>query len=176
MVPTLGSAVTHARAVGMPVIYTQHIHRRDASDMGLLRETHPDVTAGLPLLEGTAGAELYPAVAPKPEDIVIRKCRFSAFYGTDLDIVLNGLGTRTVVLGGVTTETCVVATAHDARYRDLRVVGLADACATVDFPDLGWGALSADEMHRAALVSMARTTAHVMTVEEMMQRTTGVAA
>lgn len=171
MIPTLQRALDHARAVGMPIIYTAHEHRRDGSDMGLHRETHRHGASGLPLLQGDSGVRIVDAVGPLLDDIVITKRRYSGFFGTDLEIVLRGLQIRTVILAGVTTENCVHATARDAMYRDFRVAILADACASIGYVDDRLGALRADEVHRATLINLAATTADVMSTSDMIDRT-----
>jgi biuret amidohydrolase len=74
------------------------------------------------------------------------------------------------VITGVTTENCCHATARDAFFRDFQVVFLADATATVDYPDLGYGSLSADEVHRATLVILARDTADIITTDTFIAR------
>ncbi|GAB3976870.1 hypothetical protein GCM10029978_064970 [Actinoallomurus acanthiterrae] len=101
---------------------------------------------------------------------MIKKHRYSGFHGTDLEIVLRGRGITTVAVTGVTTEDCVHATARDAMFRDFWTVVLADACATYDHPDLGWGAMSAEEVHRSSLVVLAQSTADVVTSQEFMSR------
>ncbi len=100
--------------------------------------------------------------------MIIKKHRYSAFFGTDLDVILRGLGTDTVIVSGVTTENCCHATARDAMFRDYRVAFLSDCTATFAYPDLGYGALSADELHRSSLIVLAFSTAHVMTAAECM--------
>ncbi len=58
-------------------------------------------------------------IRPRPEDYTVTsKKRYSAFYGTDLEILLRGLGTETVVLTGIDTDVCVLSTAWDAVNRD----------------------------------------------------------
>ncbi|HXG21683.1 MAG TPA: isochorismatase family protein [Methylomirabilota bacterium] len=76
--------------------------------------------------------------------------------------------------GIVTTENCCHATARDALFRDYKVVFLSDATATFDYPDVGQGGMSAAEVHRATLVILSVSTAHVMTTEEFMARTAAV--
>ena len=75
---------------------------------------------------------IFPEIAPRDGEIVIKKHRYSAFYGTDLEIILRGLGVTTVVIAGVSTDNCCHATARDALFRDFRVVVLADATASGD--------------------------------------------
>lgn len=55
-------------------------------------------------------------------------------------------------------------------FHNYKVVFLSDATGTFDYPDVGQGALSADEVHRATLTILAFSTAHVMTAAEMLAR------
>ncbi len=77
-----------------------------------------------------------------------------------------------VIITGVTTENCCHATARDALFHNYGVIFLSDATGTFDYPDMGHGAMSAAEVHRASLVILAVSTAHVMTVDEMIALTT----
>jgi nicotinamidase-related amidase len=56
---------------------------------------------------------------------VIKKHRYSGFFGTDLDIILREWGIDTVIISGTTTENCCHATARDAMFRNYRVVFLS---------------------------------------------------
>jgi biuret amidohydrolase len=101
---------------------------------------------------------------------VIKKHRYSGFFGTDLDIILREWGVDTIIISGTTTENCCQATARDAMFRNYRVVFLSDATATYDYPDRGFGAMPAADVHHATLVILAASTAHVMSVEDMRTR------
>ena len=171
MLPQLQRALACCRENGIPVIYTTHAHRAGGYDQGLLVHA-PSIGRGEALVDGSPGVAIFPEVAPCDGEIVISKHRFSAFYGTDLEIILRGLGVNTVVITGVTTENCCHATARDAFFRDFQVVFLADATATSGYPDLGYGTMSADEVHRAMLVVLARDTADVVTTETFIARVT----
>src|SRR5215207_6614295 len=169
MVPNLQQALACCREEGIPVIYTAHVHRADGCDLGLLGHAQ-QIARRDALVAGSAGAAIFSEIAPRDDEIVISKHRFSAFYGTDLEIILRGLGVTTVVITGVTTENCCHATARDAYFRDFQVIFLADATATNDYPDLGYGGMSADEVHRAMLVVLAKDTADVITTETFVAR------
>ncbi len=169
MLPHLQRALACCREQGIPVIYTAHVHRPGGYDQGLLAHA-PAIGRGDALVDGSPGVAIFPEVAPRDGEIVISKHRFSAFHGTDLEIVLRGLGVNTVVITGVTTENCCHATARDAFFRDFQVVFLADATATSGYPDLGYGRMSADEVHRATLVILARDTADVIPTETFIAR------
>ena len=169
MVPKLAEALSACRSAGINVIFTTHVHRRDGSDLGLFSFS-PMIAEGRALAEGTRGVEIYAALAPLPGEHVIEKHRFSGFFGTDLDMILRGWHVDTVIIAGTTTENCCHATARDALFRDYKVVFLSDATATFDYPDLGFGEMAAADVHRAALVILAASTAHVMSVEDMKSR------
>jgi nicotinamidase-related amidase len=133
LVPKLAETLRICRDAGIRVIYTAHVHRHDGCDMGLFAEIHPPIAKRDALVDGTPGVNIYPELAPAPGEHVIKKHRYSAFFGTDLDIILRGYGTDTVIISGTTTENCCHATARDAMFRNYyRVVFLSDATATYD--------------------------------------------
>src|ERR1700686_3123563 len=170
MVPKLAEALKICRDAGIRVIYTAHVHRRDGCDMGLFDDLHPVIANRDALVDGTPGVDIYSELAPAAGEHVIKKHRYSGFFGTDLDIILREWGIDTVIISGTTTENCCHATARDAMFRNYRVVCLSDATATYDYPDRGCGAMPAADVHHATLVILAASTAHVMSVEEMRAR------
>ncbi len=175
MAPTLQRALACCREHGIPVIYTAHVHRAGGCDLGRFADAdngRSDVLLreGMALIEGTPGADIFPEIAPHAGEIVISKHRYSAFFGTDLEIILRGLGVSIVAIAGVSTDNCCHATARDALFRDFRVVVLADATASGPTPDLGWGAMTAEEVHRASLIILAGSTGDVVTTETFIAR------
>ena len=137
IIPKLQQLLAHARENGMRVIYTTHVHRRDGSDMGLYGEIWPPIAMRAGLVDGEPGIDIYHEVAPAENEPVLKKHRYSAFFGTDLDIILRGLGTDTVIVTGVTTENCCHATARDAMFHDYRVAFLSD-CTAPPSPTPTW--------------------------------------
>ena len=117
-------------------------------------------------MDGTSGVEIFPALAPAPGEHVIKKHRYSGFFATDLDLILREWGIGSVVISGTTTENCCHATARDAMFHNYKVAFLSDATGTFDYPDVGYGPMSADDVHRATLSILAFSTAHVMTAAE----------
>ncbi|OKO74173.1 isochorismatase family cysteine hydrolase [Bradyrhizobium sp. NAS96.2] len=170
MVPLLAQTLKACRDKGIRVIYTAHVHRRDGSDMGLYDDLYAPIADRSSLVDGTAGVEIFNDLAPAPGEHVIKKHRYSAFFATDLDLILREWGITTVIISGTTTENCCHATARDAMFHNYKVVFLSDATGTFDYPDVGQGALSAEEVHRATLTILAFSTAHVMTAAEMLGR------
>src|SRR5438270_7064524 len=167
IVPQLAETLRICRETGIKIIYTAHVHRSDGSDMGLFDDMHPPIANRHALVDGTARVEIYPELAPAVGEHVIKKHRYSGFFGTDLDIILREWGVDTVIISGTTTENCCQATARDAMFRNYRVVFLSDATATYDYPDRGCGPMPAAEVHHAMLVILAVSTAHERSVEDV---------
>jgi biuret amidohydrolase len=173
MVPKLAATLKFCRDQGIRVIYTAHVHRKDGCDMGLYDDLYPPIAQRASLVDETQGVEIYKDVAPAPGEHVIKKHRYSAFFATDMDLILREWGITSVVVCGTTTENCCHATARDAMFHNYKVAFLSDATGTFDYPDVGWGAMSAQRVHEATLTILAFSTAHVMTVDEFRGLVTG---
>jgi biuret amidohydrolase len=173
MADELAQTLAFCRDNGIRVIYTAHVHREDGSDMGLYDDLYPPIDQRAALVDGTPGSEIFPALTPAPGEHVIKKHRYSGFFATDLDLILREWGIDSVVISGTTTENCCHATARDAMFHNYKVAFLSDATGTFDYPDVGWGAMSADDVHRATLSILAFSTAHVMTAAEFRGLVTG---
>lgn len=76
--------------------------------------------------------EEYYEIIPEPEDIIIRKPRYSAFIGTHFDNALRARGIRTLILTGVATNVCVESTARDGFMMDYHIVVPSDLTAGVN--------------------------------------------
>jgi ureidoacrylate peracid hydrolase len=172
MAPRLAEALELCRGLGVRVIYTAHVHRPDGSDLGGFKDLDARIAGHKALVDGTPGVDIYPALKPALGEHVIRKHRYSAFFGTDLDMILREWGIETVIISGTTTENCCLSTARDALFRNYRVLFLSDATATYDYPDRGYGAMPNADVHHATLVVLACSTANVLTVAELGQRFT----
>jgi nicotinamidase-related amidase len=112
------------------------------------------------LIAGEPGAEIIPEVTPRPGEVVIDKPGKGAFYATDLSAVLADLGTRTLLLAGVTTEVCVQTTMREANDRGFDCLLVEDATESY-FPAFKAAAL---QMIRAqgAIVGWTALTASVL--------------
>jgi len=80
-------------------------------------------------IAGTSGCQWLPELNRDPQEIEIIKKRYSAFFGTPLDAVLENLGCSRLILAGINTHACIRTTAIDAYQRDLEVL-IADDCTT----------------------------------------------
>jgi nicotinamidase-related amidase len=125
-----------ARRHGVPVVFIQEVHKPSLVDIG--REL--DGAEGPHAIEGKPSTELADGLDPQPEEFLIRKRRYSAFFATELDLVLRSYGTRTVLLVGGLTDVCIHYTAVDAHQHDYFVRVATDAVGG-----------SSDRAHDAAL-------------------------
>lgn len=93
-------------------------------------------------LPGSPGLELVPEVYDPEYDLVVTgKKRYDCFAATDLDHALKALGVDTLLLTGVNTNSCVIATTIAGNTRDYSVVVVQDCVDTMD-PALHDAALS----------------------------------
>ena len=108
-------AVDAAHAAGVPVIFIQEIHRADLVDFGRELDGDEDIHC----LEGDPGTEVAKEeMGFRAGDYIVPKRRYSAFFGTDLEILLRGLRAQTLILCGGLTDVCVHYTFVDAHQSD----------------------------------------------------------
>lgn len=170
LIPRLKRLLGVCRDKRICIIFVKMAFRRDRSDMGLHAIFRPEMATEDILVEGTEDAEFYEQIRPENGDIIITKNRFSAFVGTDLDLVLRSKGIDTIIIGGVATNICCQCTAQEARMKDYKVIFLSDGNASMTFPDMGWGKISAEEIQRVVMTTMAFGFAQVLPVEEVISR------
>jgi nicotinamidase-related amidase len=124
----LAAAVAAARDGGIPVVYVRVAFRQGGPEGHERNLMLAPVAANPAFFEGGPGAEIHPAVAPLPGEVIVTKRRVNAFYNTDLEVVLRAQGVTSLVLCGLATSGVVLSTLRDAADRDYRVTVLADAC------------------------------------------------
>lgn len=126
--PAIKKFLDFGRSKDWAVIYIYRIHRISGIDAELFRrhffeEGHPFC------IEGTPGAAIPDEIAPQPGDITVKKQRFSAFFGTDLDIILRGLGVKNVYITGTQYPNCIRSTAVDSMSLDYETIVVTDCCS-----------------------------------------------
>lgn len=151
------------RSAGTLVIHASHVLRPDGSNLGVLEEIGP-VKGGM-INKGTTTAALHPGLVVAPQDILLEKPRFGAFYGTDLDLILRTRGIDGVIIAGIATNVCCETTAREAWVRDYRVFFLSDGTTTFDM-----GGATAAELKKATLATLGFLFAQVLTVDEMIEK------
>lgn len=155
--PACGQAIAYAREAGVPVFFIHRAYRANGSDVEACR--YPGWQAGgKPLAPGSTGpgsVETPPEVTPQEGDYVVLKPRFSAFFHTELDLILRRLGVRTLYLTGTTTPNCIRTTCYDGLSLDYNVGILTDCCSS-----------NSDEIQQANMMDMANIGATLMTCAE----------
>ncbi len=115
-------------------------------------------------LAGSPGCEIIPSLLDTGCDrIVETKKRYDCFLGTDLEFLLRSLGVNTLLITGVNTNSCVLATVAAANVRDYAVIAVEDCIDTMD------GA----ELHEAGLLCIRTAFGWVMTGEQVVEDVLG---
>jgi biuret amidohydrolase len=133
-----------ARSADIPVIHllTQY---RDAAEIACnpfwrTRAEDPHATRKNVLahnIKGMPGVTIIPELYDRERDLVVdTKKRYDCFVGTDLDFTLRAHGVNTLLITGVNTNSCVLATTTAANVRDYAVIVVEDCVETMDGPTL----------------------------------------
>ena len=150
-IPAINRLLQFARAHEMRVVYSQDTHRDGDPEWQIWPEH---------AREGSWGWEIVDELAPARGDVVLRKLRNDAFYGTPLDHLLRLWGMDTLVICGTVANLCVHYTAASAALRWYDVVIPRDAISALDPFDLE------SSLRQTAFVFAGRiTTAAALTYE-----------
>ncbi len=128
--PCIRALKARARAEGIPAIYVNdNFGKWQSSFEQMLKHCLDDDVRGRPFVE---------QVQPGPDDYFVLKPKHSGFYQSPLEILLKHLGSKRLILTGVSTNSCVLFTASDAYMRDLQLIVPRDcvaACSAAEHED-----------------------------------------
>ncbi|MDR3337309.1 MAG: cysteine hydrolase [Treponema sp.] len=137
---------------GFTIIHTREGHRPDLSDLPANKRWR-SARKGIPigeegpkgriLVRGEQGWDIVPELYPQAGELIIDKPGKSAFYATDLEVILRCRGIVNLILTGVTTDCCVHSTLRDANDRGFECITLSDCTGATVY-----------ENHLAALSSI----------------------
>jgi nicotinamidase-related amidase len=122
MAAALAKLKARAKTAGIPAIYANDNFGRWRSDFPRLVQYC--------LGQKIRGKPIVAQLAPDPDDYFVLKPKHSAFYQTNLEILLNYLGVNTLILTGMAADICVLFTANDAYMRDLHLIVPPDCVAS----------------------------------------------
>jgi nicotinamidase-related amidase len=111
-------------------------------------------------VEGSPGTQIIPELYRQGDYVIDNKKRLDCFYGTDLRLLLDTLGVKSVVLMGINTNTCVLNTAFTAFNFDYRVVVLSECVAS----------MYGDDLHVLGLQNISRCLGWVITNEQFFDK------
>ena len=159
VIPSMRRLLEAARSAGVLVLHCQHTTLPGgASHSGPWLDARSRATYSVEdvCMEGSWGQQIIDELCPVEGDVIVKKYRYSAFAGTNLDMVLRSAGRLTTICCGVSTNVCVEATAREAFSHDYYVVVPSDACASWDMA-----------LHEATLASVKHRYGAVCMSEEL---------
>ena len=124
IIPNIKRLVESARKHKVPIVYVTDAHLPNVDHEFEVWEPHAE--------KGSWGAEIIDELKPKKDDFRVLKRKYSAFQGTDLDMLLRELKVDTLILTGVVTDICIQHTAADAFFRGYRILVPRDCVEAVD--------------------------------------------
>lgn len=139
------------RSKKLPVIQIKEVHRKDMVDFG--REL--DGSEGVHCMEDSAYTDYATLTYPLEGEYRITKRRYSAFFGTDLEILLKGLHVDTVYMIGGLTDVCIHYTAVDAHQHDYYIKVVTDAVAGSSEEAHNYALKAIKYLQREALITVA---------------------
>jgi nicotinamidase-related amidase len=166
VIPRIQALIDIFRDKRLPVIFTEFTYSPAAPLLvGELHPEHRPAAPGAPTgfgrpssscLEGEDNARVIPELAPRADELVVRKHYYDGFNGTVLDGALRARGIRTLVLTGTMTDICVLATLVGGFNREYRLIVVEDGVATL------W-----PEIQRATLDIIRRAYGRVVSAKEV---------
>ena len=172
IVPAIRALLDGFRAKRLPVVFTEFTYSPAIPILvGELHPEHRPATPGAPrgfgvpsssCLEGDASARTIGALAPRPDELVVRKRWYDAFAGTELDGALRARGVTSLVVTGTMTDICVLSTVVGAFNHEYRISVVADGVATL------W-----PEIQRATLDIVGRAFGRVVQSKEVLDTISG---
>ena len=147
------TAMDGAALAGVPVVVVQH--------------SNP---AAAPVFaKGSQGWQLHPDIEKRDRNLLIEKNLPGSFTGTQLEAWLRERGIDTLAIAGYMTQMCCDTTSRQAVHLGFNVEFLSDGTGTLAVANAA-GAVTAEELHRAILVTQAMRFASVLTVKEWLAR------
>ena len=152
LVKTLNKSIDAARAAKIPVIYVVVGFRKGFPEVSGDNKIFSQIKQYKFPLEDP---QVHESVNPQADDIVVRKRRFSAFTGSDLEVILRAMKISKLVLTGVATSGAVLSTLREAADKDFGLTVISDGCADSD-----------PEVHEVLLKKVFTRQAEVVTSDE----------
>lgn len=143
-------AMDAASAQGLAVVVVRHASPRPESPT---------------FRQGSTAWELHPEVARRPRDLLLEKNLPGSFTGTALEAWLKERGISKLAIAGYMTQMCCDTTARQAFHLGYGVEFLSDATGALAIQNQA-GAVTAEELHRAILVTQAMLFSQVMSTEQ----------
>ena len=156
ILPRIRRVIDACRQAGVLVVFLRHCNRAGKYDRKAA-SMRPNC------IEGTWGDDIDPMLEVVPQcDYVIKKRRYSGFFGTDLDLVLRENGVRNVIVVGTKTNCCIRATVMDAFCLDYDPIVVRECVAT-----------DSDAVNQVHLEDIRKYLGEVVSMDELLGRLRG---
>ena len=141
IVPHAKRLLDAARNCGVSVVHTREGYSPDLSDLYPERLERSRVAGGAYgsvgpmgrlMIRGEHGQDIIDELKPLPEEPVLDKASYGAFYGSNLEEILRQAGVRRLAIAGVTADVCVHTTLREATDRGFECYYVKDAISTFD--------------------------------------------
>ena len=131
MIPRLSNLLNGARARNFPICFVRTSGNEWTNSAVWTEFKDPQRLA---CAEGSWGAEFHERLKPLPGEMIVTKHRYSAFVGTDLDMLLRAREVKSLLVTGVGTGMCVFHTLTVGFMLDYYITLVEDCCATTYGP------------------------------------------
>lgn len=156
ILPNVENLIKVYREAHLPLIYTRHAYLEN-EDPGIMARWWGDIISN-----EDPQSEIVTEILPLENDIVLRKTRYSAFIGTELEDILTIKMAKSIVICGVMTHLCCETTAREAFMKDFEVYFVMDATAT-----------QTEDLHLSSLRTLAGGFAQITTMSDIISEITG---
>lgn len=155
LITDTAQAIKAARVKEIPVIYVVVGFRQGMPEISKNNKVFSTIKEHMATVDMKEWTKIHPGVEPHEQDIIITKKRFSAFTGSDLEVVLRGLDIDHLILTGISTSGVVLSTLREAADKDYKLSVIEDCCADSD-----------EEVHRILINKIFPKQAEVISLEQ----------
>lgn len=157
----ISAAIAGARAADIPVVYVVLGFRAGYPEMSMANKMAGLTQSGGMFTPQHVDAAIHEAVTPQPSDVIVTKKRYSAFAGSDLEMVLRAMRAEELIITGISTSGVVLSTVREAGDKDFAQIVLSDGCADGD-----------EEVHQILLTKILPKQANIVTTKEWLSTLT----
>lgn len=159
VIENVQKAIAHARSNNIPVIYVIISFREGFPELSTHNKRFSSMSGMLATIDLEKWNVIEPSLAPVGNEPVVLKKRYSAFSGSDLDLILRSGGINHLILCGVATRGVVLSTLTEASDKDYQLTVLSDACKDRD-----------EEVHSVLMEKIFPAMGDVMTTSEWVKQ------
>ena len=155
----LASTVTSARKANVKIIYVVTAFRPGYPESNIDNSSISSVAARGEYIEGQSSVQVHPAISPAVGEVILTKRRVSAFFATELDMLLRCADAKSIVVAGLITSGAVLSTVRHAMDMDYRITVLEDCCMDRD-----------EELHRVLMEKIFVRKTDVVSANEWVEK------